>query len=158
LELPNEFVAALEKNKAVEAFEQWKRDNPRTPVSLYTWSVQKVVSAHLNLSELALAGYHQNAAEGDEKFTILFDIVAYEVDSDKPVEHRQSPRRFFVAWAYAQDGVLGDGEAEKQHVWLLERLGRQALDRLQFETAERYLQRALKTAEELTDDMFDSRR
>ena len=155
LELPNEFVAALEKNKAVEAFEQWKRDNPRTPVSLYTWSVQKVVSAHLNLSELALAGYHQNAAEGDEKFTpSSFDIVAYEVDSDKPVEAPTVAAEILVAWAYAQDGVLGDGEAEKQHVWLLERLGRQALDRLQFETAERYLQRALKTAEELTDDMF----
>lgn len=160
LELPDEFVAALDKEKAAEVFEQWRRDQPGIPAFLYTWSVQKVVSANLNLSELALAGYHQNAADGDEQFTpSSFGIVAYEVtdgvtETDRPVEIPTQTAEILVALAYAQDGVLGDGEAEKQHCRLLEQLGRRAIDRSKFEAAEEYLDRALKIAEDLTDDMF----
>ena len=62
--------------------------------------------------------------------------------------------QILVELAYAQDGVLGEGEAEKRHVWLLERLGRQAIDRKQYDAADEYLRRALKIAESLNDDMF----
>src|SRR5260370_118654 len=59
-----------------------------------------------------------------------------------------------ITMAYAQDGVLGEGAGEKQHVWMLERLGRRAIDRREYEIAEEYLQRALKVAESLTDETF----
>jgi tetratricopeptide (TPR) repeat protein len=160
LELPDEFLAAQDKGKAVEIFERWRRDNPRIPVSLYAWSVAKIVSAYLNLSELALAGFHPNAAEGDEQFTpSSFGIVAYEVtdgvtETDRPVEIPTQTAEILVTLAYAQDGVLGDGEAEKQHCRLLEQLGRRAIDRSKFEAAEEYLQRALRINEVLGDELF----
>ena len=56
--------------------------------------------------------------------------------------------------AYAQNGVLGQGAGEKQHVWMLERLGRLAIDRREYKIAKTYLQRALKITESLPDEMF----
>jgi tetratricopeptide (TPR) repeat protein len=155
LELPNEFVVAREKNDAAQVFENWRRGNPDPPAVLVTWYISKIVSACLYLSELALGGYHQTAAEGDEQLTpSSFGIVAYDADTDRTVEAPTVAAQILVGLAYAQDGVLGDGEAEKQHVWLLERLARQAIDRRQYDVADEYLQRALKIAENLKDDMF----
>ena len=141
LELPAEFLVARDKRKVVEVFDRWRRDNPRIPVSLYAWSVAKIVSAYLNLSELALAWFHPNATEGDEQFTPWsFGIVVYEVidgvtQTDKPAEDPTQIAEILTTLAYAQDGVLGDGEAEKQHCRLLEQLSRRAIDESKFEAA-----------------------
>jgi tetratricopeptide (TPR) repeat protein len=160
LGLPSEFLAATEIGVAADVFERWKVANPKIPIALSTWSVEMVVSAYLQLSELALAGYHPKQAEGDESMTASsFYIVSYPVSGDamnaqEPVELPEATSELLITLAYAQDGVLGEGEAEKRHVWLLERLGRQAIDRKQYDAADEYLQRALKIAGSLKDEMF----
>jgi tetratricopeptide (TPR) repeat protein len=160
LEIPHEFFAVRDKEKAKEVFERWQRDHPRTPGFLYTWAVEKVVSAYLDMSELVRAGYHPKVADGDEPlaadsfFIVLYEVNDGTVDPQKPVEEPAETAELLATLAYAQNGVLGQGAGEKQHVWMLERLGRLAIDRREYKIAEEYLQRALKITESLPDEMF----
>jgi len=153
-------LTARESGVAAGLFSDWTRRNPTAPVTLVSWSIERIVSAYLKLSEMARAGYNPQQADGDESITpSSFGIALYEVDEtnpdyQKPVSDPTIAAEALAALAYAQNGVLGDGEVEMRHVWLLEELGKRALGRKQYEAAWDYLQRGLKVAEGLNDSTF----
>jgi tetratricopeptide (TPR) repeat protein len=149
----------MSKAGASEIFDRWKQQNPDASVGLYKWSIEKIVLVLLELSELARALPDLKIAKGDEGFgDTTFFIRVGEV-SHSSGHHDSRPQHELRSYvlqemAYAQDGVLGEGEAEKKHFWLLEREGRSAMNQGQFETAEGIFLRALKLNEALGDDLF----
>src|SRR6266404_2966020 len=162
------FLGALDKQRAADVFSRWKLEFPAVPVWVYEDSVRKIVAALLGLHELARAWPTLKAAKGDQSLEdlgavplliraedvneqVLVKGSAYSMEPREPSEHDAIA---LEALAYAQDAVLGEGEVAKQHFGLLERSGRQAMDRGRFDEAEDCFQRALKINQELGDDMF----
>lgn len=155
------FLGAFDQAGAADAFSKWKQDYPDVPVSVYETSVKKVVSALLGLHELARAWPAIKTAEGDESLEALWLapllIRVEPLESELPLEERppnEDDANRLEALAYAQDGVLGDGEVAKQHFWLLERSGRLAMNRDRFDEAEDCLQRAMEINKDLGDEIF----
>ena len=82
---------------------------------------------------------------------------AEELEAELPLERRPPNELDAIAleaMAYAQDGVLGNGEVAKQHFWLLERWDRLAINRGRLDEAEDCFQRAMEINKEVGDEMF----
>ncbi len=119
-----------------------------------------MVSALLNLSELARAQPDLEIADGDDLFNDASFIVHTGPRFDGTAEDRQLPvpehleqAAFLQQRAYSQDGVLGAGEVEKEHSDLLDRLARAAESEEDFPAAQEFLLRALQIDKGLGDEL-----
>lgn len=151
----NIFIQGVDKHAAQECFDRWKREHPDVPPDAYVWVVRKIVLALLNLSELALARPELKISDGDDPLCDAPLLVRVEprVQDVSEAEEPSVPEHVLQAMflrerAYAQKGVLGEGEVEGEHFKLLERLSRWAFRDGDLSAAKGIVSRALQIAED----------
>jgi len=155
------FLRSGDRDAAREHFGRWKQEHSDWPPDSYIWVVRSAVSALLNLSELAHARPDLRIEEGDDSLgdaPFLVRTARELVDVSEDNEDTTIPEHLVQAnylreWAYAQNGVLGEGEVEKEHFRLLENLARSAHRDGDLPSAEGFLLRALQISQDLGDDL-----
>jgi tetratricopeptide (TPR) repeat protein len=155
------FLRSTDTAAARECFSRWRQEHSELSSDIYIWVVRKVVSALLNLSELARARPGLRIDSGDEPLGdtpfLVFSRPASETEQEEAsvdlVPEHLVQAMFLLGRAYAQNGVLGAGQVERQHFLLLEDLSNVADRYHDFAAAEGFLLRAFQITQDLGDEL-----